>query len=103
MPIFVFAILAPTLAFYFYALVQFWAEFRRRRHGEAKVIQLPDVPEQDSGATSTATLRESMVPVTVMRPAISGHPEVVTAFLKSRLAVQSAHPGLPALKRAAKG
>ena len=48
MPIFVFAILAPTLAFYVYALVQFWLEFRHRRHPEMKTIELRDAsPEAE--------------------------------------------------------
>ena len=50
MPILVATILIPTMTFYFYALVQFWREAKRRRGSEMKVIMLRD-PQADEAAS----------------------------------------------------
>jgi hypothetical protein len=120
MPILVFTILMPTLAFYFYALVQFWLEFRRRRHGEIKVVELhntrlaPDdfepFPEtQPEGETEPATratagIRPFVIPAAMAHNAASALlPQVLLAYPNNRFVACGSPAAAPALKRAAKG
>lgn len=116
MPILVFTILTPTLAFYCYALVQFWAEFRRRRHVETKVIVLRDSrltgadyepfpqTELEPQAANLAAIRQFAL--AAIPPRITAPPartDVVTAFLKGRYDAFAAQTTPLAVKRAAKG
>jgi hypothetical protein len=122
MPIFVFAILAPTLAFYFYALVQFWAEFRRRRHGQMKVIELRDTrlapadfepfpethPRLGAGADPAISARDVIRPFAVPGPvpldvASALRLQILTPHMKNRTAANASPAGPSPLKRAAKG
>jgi|SRR5579862_3061027 len=103
MPIFVIAILAPTLLFYVYALAQFWAEFRRRRHPEMGTIELRDAsPESEE----LEFFPESELPRPAASVAIGAgpvQPAVVPTYLKSRLAGFVEGTGRLAVKRGAKG
>jgi hypothetical protein len=123
MPILVFTILTPTLAFYFYALVQFWIEFRRRSP-EMRIVVLRDsrlaaadfepFPDPDSeldrraanvvNAGNVEMIRRVTIPATgaPVTPG-PGRAEVLTTYLKSRHAGYAAQTGRLAVKRAAKG
>ena len=122
MPILVFTILAPTLAFYMYALAQFWAEFRRRRHGDVKVIELHDsrllpadyepFPESQwhlGGKTEPAILpaaaiRPFLIPGPLGREVVGGRrPQIPAARLRNLYVACGSPADIPALKRAAKG
>lgn len=119
MPILVFTILTPTLAFYVYALAQFWAEFRRRRHGEMKVVELHNMrlapadfepfPEAPSGgetelaARDSSAIRPFLIPAASERNADGLGPRVLAMYPKSRFIACTSPAVARPVNRSAKG
>jgi hypothetical protein len=120
MPILVFTILTPALVFYGYALVQFWLEFRRRRHGEMKLVELHDTrlapadfepfPEEQPGSETESAIRSTarirpfvITPASARSAAGAQRPQVLATYLNNRFVACTSPAVAPALKRAAKG
>lgn len=104
MPILIVLGLLPTLSFYFFVLVQFWKEAKRRRRHErfAAIVRLHSARAQESDYVPAA----SPGPRSLSGPELTERPAgvtVVTKYLKNRLAVLPCGPGRLALNRSAKG
>jgi hypothetical protein len=88
MPILIVLGLLPTLSFYFYVLVQFWKEAKRRRHHDACVatVSLHSVraPAADSVAADRPRSRSNSGSERTER---SARAEIAATYLKNRLSV----------------
>jgi len=111
MPIAILLTLVPTLAFYFYVLVQFLKEAGRRRNHDTCALIVPlhsenarhanygvreFRPQRSSAASVAATTRER-------ERTDSARAEIIVTHVKNRLAAISAGPARLPAKRAAKG
>jgi hypothetical protein len=104
MPIVVFLALLPTVAFYFYVLVQFWKEANRRRHHDTCAMIVPLHPVRTSEIGSDKATWPGF-------PSVSGRertarPErarVLEMCLNNRRAARVSEPACSAAKQAAKG
>ena len=106
MPILVVMVLAPTLTFYFYALVQFWMEARRRRFEKAqvKVVDLRGsrVAAEDFDSFPESELQPCRRAVVEITRAPSGAP-AVGGYFDNRIISYRSGTGRLAPQRAAKG
>jgi hypothetical protein len=118
MPILIVLTLVPTLSFYFYVLVQFWAEAtRRRRHDTCTmIVPLHSVraaqaeydrqnengrqPGGQDAAAATQTL-ESDADTQLLEA--QPHAKVLSTYLRNRFLVTPSQTARLAVKRAAKG
>src|SRR5271170_4100136 len=104
MPILIVLGLLPTLSFYFFVLVQFWKEAKRRRRHErcAGIVRLHSAraPESEYVPAASPGPRSLSGPELTERPA---GVTVVTKYSKNRLAVLPFGTGRLALNRSAKG
>jgi hypothetical protein len=117
MPILIVLTLVPTLSFYCYVLVQFWAEARRRRHDTlAMIVPLQSIHaheeeynrrrpnESASQAAATpelASVSELAADLAEIEP--PAHGAAVTAYLRNRVAAFQSGTGRLAVRRSAKG
>jgi hypothetical protein len=104
MPILIILGLLPTLSFYFFVLVEFWKESKRRRRQErcAAIVQLHSTRARELESVSVAWPG----PRSLSGPELAGRPAGVTVvpkYSKNRLAVLAYEPGRLALNRSAKG
>lgn len=117
MPILIVLTLVPTLSFYFYVLVQFVMEAKRRRHhdtctlivplhsvrsAQAEYDRLDDYKQ--AGGNEDGSADPVFRPIAKERP--SQNPssgQVLSTFLRNRLSVISSEAGRLPAKRAAKG
>jgi hypothetical protein len=118
MPILIVLTLVPTLSFYFYVLVQFWAEANRRRHHDTCTMIVPlhsvraaqaeydlqNEYESQPGAQDTALATHALEPGAEERLSKQPpHPKVLSTYLQNRfLAIRSQTARLQ-VRRAAKG
>jgi len=104
MPIVVFLALLPTVAFYFYVLVQFWKEANRRRHHDTCAMIVPLHPARTPEISSDKAAWPGF-------PSVSGRertarPErarVLEMCLNNRRAARASEPGCSSAKQVAKG
>jgi hypothetical protein len=106
MPILIVLTLVPTVSFYFYVLVQFWAEANRRRHHDtcAMIVPLRSVRrmEHESGIAATPeAASEYAADLGEIEP--SADATVVSTYLKNRVAAFQSGTGRLGVKRSAKG
>jgi hypothetical protein len=117
MPILIVLTLVPTLSFYFYVLVQFWAEAKRRRHDTlAMIIPLHSIRAHeeeynrrrlDEGA-SQATAKPELAPVSEIGADLAeieppARAAVVATSLKNSVAAIQSGTGRLGVRRTAKG
>jgi hypothetical protein len=118
MPILIALVMAPTLSFYFYVLVQFWKEAGRRRNHltSAGIVPLPsagvrraelELERAIARATGadhvTVAASAPRLAAELARAERSERAKVVATYLKNRLAVIPSGTGRLAVKRSAKG
>jgi hypothetical protein len=118
MPILVVLTLVPTLSFYFYVLVQFWAEANRRRRHDTCMMIVPlhsvrsaeteyglrDESERQPGANDAAGATQPFQPVAVEQHSQGPAPtNVPSTYLRNRFLTIPSQTGRLAAKRAAKG
>jgi hypothetical protein len=118
MPILVVLTLVPTLSFYFYVLVQFWAEANRRRRHDTCVMIVPlhavrsaeteygprNESDRQPSANGAAGATQTFQPVTVERRSQGPAPaNVPPTHLRNRFLTIPSQTRRPAAKRAAKG
>ncbi len=104
MPILIALGLLPTLSFYFFVLVQFWKEAKRRRRHErcTPIVRLHSARARESESVPVAWPG----PRSLSGPGLTERPADVTVvkkYSKNRLAVLPYGPGRLALNRSAKG
>jgi hypothetical protein len=104
MPILIALGLLPTLSFYFFVLVQFWKEAKRRRRQErcAAIVRLHSARAREPEYVPVAWPG----PRSLSGPELAGRPAGVThgtKYSKNGLAVLPCGPGRLALNRSAKG
>jgi len=117
MPILIVLTLVPTLSFYFYVLVQFVMEAKRRRHHDTCTLIVP-LHSVRSAEAAYGRLEENYQPGgndmgiadPVLRPIANERlyqgpaaGQVLSTFLRNRLSVISSQTGRLTAKHAAKG
>jgi hypothetical protein len=110
MPIFVALVLAPTLTFYLYALVQFWMEAHRRRADRANAVELHGsrLAGEHFDAFPRQQIERHAHPTLPPAPRgqnsrLGPHANVVAMRLRNRPVTIPSPAGRPAAQRAAKG
>jgi hypothetical protein len=104
MPIVVFLVLLPTVAFYFYVLVQFWKEANRRRHHDTCAMIVPLHPVRTSEIGSDNVVSPGFPSVSGReRTGRPGRARVLEMCLNNRRAAGASVPDCSAAKQAAKG
>jgi hypothetical protein len=120
MPILIVLTLVPTLSFYFYVLVQFWAEANRRRHHDtcAIIVPLQSVRAREEEEEHNPRGRWESGSRTAVKPELASLSEfaadfaeiepparaaVVAAYLQNGVASVQSGTGRFATRRSAKG
>jgi hypothetical protein len=117
MPILIVLTIVPTLSFYFYVLVQFWAEARRRRHDTlAMIVPLKSIHAHEEEynrrrldeSASQAAAKPELAPVSELAADLAeidppARAAVVATYLRNRVAAFQSGTGRLAVRRTAKG